>query len=326
VSNKKRILIIDGLNIFITNWIVNPTISENSGQPIGGVVGFIKILQKYIKSTKCSKVFVCWDSSKGSVRRKQIYKEYKENRKPIIKLNRFSKNMDESEVSDNKEKQQLRLISYLNEMPVSQFVEDGVEADDLIAYLCKTESLKDYDKVILSSDKDFYQLCDNSTIIVRPTQKEIHNKNTIKDKYKISPENFALARSIVGDSSDNIEGILGAGLKTIAKRFPFLIEDKKYFINNIIDYINRSEKQFKLFDQIKDNKDKLVLNFKITSLYPVQISFDSIQKIENKIKVEKIFLNVSKLRTMMMADGFESINWDGLFVNLRRIVLENEKR
>ena len=62
---------------------------------------------------------------------------------------------------------------------------------------------------------------------------EVLNKNMIVDKYGIHPTNFALARAIAGDKSDNLEGVSGVGLPTVAKRLPFLAEQKTYTLDAV---------------------------------------------------------------------------------------------
>ena len=62
------------------------------------------------------------------------------------------------------------------------------------------------------------------------------NKKRIFEQFEIHPTNFALARAIAGDKSDNLPGIGGAGLATVSKRFPFLSEEKSYTIQELVDY------------------------------------------------------------------------------------------
>ena len=95
---KNRILIIDALNMYYRAYIVDPSLSAN-GQPIGGVKGFLKILQKLCRQTKPDHVVVAWDG--GSSRRKSVNKNYKEGRKPI-RLNRSIRNLSENEEITNK--------------------------------------------------------------------------------------------------------------------------------------------------------------------------------------------------------------------------------
>ena len=153
MTSKKRVLIVDALNMYFRAYIVDPSLSTN-GQPIGGLKGFLKILQKLTRETNPDQIVVCWDGAGGSQRRKKIVKGYKEGRKPI-RLNRDIRNMSESEEIENKIWQQTRLFEYLNCMPIVQLMLDSVEADDIISAVVQHNSMKDYQKVIVSSDKDF---------------------------------------------------------------------------------------------------------------------------------------------------------------------------
>ena len=78
----KRLLVIDSLNMFFRAYIVDPSVSEN-GDPIGGMKGYLKILQKLLRETKPDKVIICWDGPGGSQKRRQTVKEYKAGRKPL---------------------------------------------------------------------------------------------------------------------------------------------------------------------------------------------------------------------------------------------------
>ena len=96
----KRLLIIDALNMYFRAYIVDPSLSTN-GQPIGGVKGFLKILQKLVRDTKPDEIAICWDGEGGSQKRKTKNKGYKEGRKPI-RLNRDIRNLSENEEIANK--------------------------------------------------------------------------------------------------------------------------------------------------------------------------------------------------------------------------------
>ena len=162
----KRLLVIDALNLMFRNYIVNPSLSTN-GQPIGGLKGFLQSLQKLIRETKPDQVVICWDGEGGSQRRKSKNKGYKEGRKPI-RLNRDIRNLTENEEVSNKIWQQTRLVEYLNELPIVQLMLPAVEADDIISVVVQHPSFAGWQKVIVSSDKDFFQLCDGETIVAAP--------------------------------------------------------------------------------------------------------------------------------------------------------------
>ena len=314
---KKRLLIVDALNMYFRAYIVDPSLSTN-GQPIGGLKGFLKILQKLVRETNPDHIVVCWDGAGGSQKRKSIVKGYKEGRKPI-RLNRDIRNMSESEEIENKIWQQTRLFEYLNCMPVVQLMLDRVEADDVISAVAQHSQFRGWQKVIVSSDKDFYQLCDDETIVFRPVQKEVLNKLNIIDKFGIHPANFALARSITGDKSDNLPGVGGAGLATVSKRLPFLSESKSYSIEEVLDYCRESENNLKVFQNIIEHEERVRLNYKMMQLYVPTISVQGRQKIDHSVEEFEYHFNKTEVRKMMIQDGFGEWNWNDLFQKLKNI-------
>ena len=140
--DKKKVLIIDGNNNYFRAYIVDPSVSTN-GQPIGGLKGFLKILQKLCREVNPNRVVICWDGKGGSQKRKAMNKGYKDGRKPI-RLNRNIRNLSDNEEIDNKIWQMTRLAEYINEMPVIQLLLDGVEADDLISAVANHHTMKGY--------------------------------------------------------------------------------------------------------------------------------------------------------------------------------------
>ena len=111
---------------------------------------------------------------------------------------------------------------------------EGVEADDVIAYVVQHKKYEEWEKVIVSSDKDFFQLISDDCKLYRPIQDQLVDYPTLVENFKIHPRNFALARSLVGDKSDNLPGVPRVGLKTVASKFPFLNESKQYEVEDIM--------------------------------------------------------------------------------------------
>ena len=226
--------------------------------------------------------------------------------------------MTAGEQEDNKNWQQERLIEYLNEMPILQSYVDNVEADDIIALASQSQLLSDYHKIILSSDKDFIQLCDDSTILYRPIQKEILNKKRILEQFEIHPTNFALARAIAGDKSDNLPGIGGAGLATVSKRFPFLSEEKSYTIQELVDFAEGVDSKLKVFKNVVEKQDLIEKNYKMMQLYAPNISAQSAQYIRRMLNNPELNFNKSGVRAMMIEDGFGAYDWNDLFALFKK--------
>jgi len=308
------------LNAYLRAYIVDPSISTN-GDPIGGIKGFIKILQRHVRETKPDQIIVVWDGPNGSRKRKTIDKNYKEGRKPI-RLNRAFHNLTDDEELHNKMWQQSRLIEYFNNMPIMQFMLPEIEADDVIAYITQMPRYKGWQKIIISNDKDFMQVCDDETILWRPTQNEILNKDRIIEKTGVHPTNMALARAIVGDTSDNLPGVRGAGFATVGKRLNFLSDSKSYTIDEVIEYCNKSSSKLKFFSNIVENQPLIEHNYKMMQLYAPQMSFQSKTYVKESIENFECEFNKTEIIGMMRDDGFGELNWEVLKENLNKISRE----
>ena len=323
-EKMKRLLVIDALNMYFRAYIVNPSLSTN-GQPIGGVKGFLGIMQKLVRETRPDEIVVCWDGEGGSQRRKAQDKNYKQGRKPI-RLNRDIRNLSESEEVANKIWQQTRLVEYVNQLPIIQVMLPAVEADDIISFVCQNKKYDSWQKVIVSSDKDFFQLCDDETVLFRPIQKQVLSSKRIVEEFGIHPTNFALARAIVGDRSDNLPGIKGVGLSTIAKRLPFLVEDKTYTIDAVVNHCETIDSDLKVYKTIAENKGVIEHNYKMMQLYSPSISVQGKNKLKYTIENFDTELNQTTFKTMMIEDGFGVTDFSDLFAAMKRIVANNAQK
>lgn len=318
----KRVLVIDMLNMYYRAYIVDPSLSSN-GQPIGGIKGTLKILQKLIRESRPDEVVICWDG--GSRKRRLVQKGYKHGRKPI-RLNRNIRTLSQNEEKENKMWQQTRLIEYMNNMPIIQLMKEDIEADDIIAFICKSGLYEGWQKIIVSSDKDFYQLLDDETVLFRPVQKEILNKKDIVERHEIHPNNFALARAIVGDRSDNLKGVPSVGLPTVSKRFPFLAEEKTYYLDDIIASCTETEERLKAHDRILESEGLIRENYKLMQLYTSTISAQKKREIKETIRNFLPEFNKTETIKMMLKDGFGEFNWNSLIQNFNKIVVEKNKK
>jgi len=319
----KRVMIVDALNMYFRAYIVDPSLSTN-GQPIGGLKGFLKILQKLTRDLKPDMVVICWDGPGGSRKRREIVKEYKQGRKPI-RLNRET-NLTENEELQNKIWQQSRLLEYLNQLPVVQYMFPEVEADDVIAYVAQAAQFEGWQKIIVSSDKDFLQLCDNETVLFRPIQKKVHNRTNVVEEYGIHPKNFAVARAIAGDKSDNLKGIRGAGLPTIKKRLPFLEENKNFSLEEIVEYCREfrpnDKRRPKFYEAVTSNEEIIRLNYRLMQLYDPSLSLQAQNKIEYGFENFAYDYNRTEFIKMMNEDGFGVFNWNDLYAAMNRVSVD----
>ena len=318
----KRLLIIDALNMYIRAYIVDPSLSTN-WQPIGGVKGFLKILQKLVRDTKPDEIAICWDGEGGSQKRKTKNKGYKEGRKPI-RLNRDIRNLSENEEIANKIWQQTRLAEYLNELPIIQLVLPAVEADDIISVVAQHPLYNGWQKVIVSSDKDFFQLCDNETVVFRPIQKEIVNQKSLVEQYGIHPKNFALARAIAGDKSDNLPGVGGVGLPTVSKRFPFLAESISFGTDSLLIHAEENKGNVKAYTRVIEHQDLIRDNYRLMQLYTPSLSVQGRKKIDYALENFEPELAKTNVKMMMIEDGFGAVNFIDLYAAMNKIVADSK--
>jgi len=312
----KRLLIIDGQNMFIRNYVMSPQLDAN-GNPIGGLTGFLRSLQKEIRRAKPDRVVVAWEGPGGSQSRREKNKNYKVGRK-APKLNRAYNFATPEEERENKYEQVIRLTEYLENLPILQLSVENVEADDVIAWLCHCHEYSTWQKLIISSDKDFIQLCDDKTVLIRPGKnEEVLNKNKVIEQYGIHPRNFAWARAMVGDKSDNLEGVKGLGLATVSKRFSFLSENRDYTLDDILAHAKNNKNKVKAFQKVAENEEIIASNYEIMQLYTSTISPQGVHKLKYAIQNDGITLNRTQIRTMLLKDGIGTLNIDELMLMLR---------
>ena len=295
-----KILIIDGLNTFIRVFSIYPT-QNDDGIHIGGIVGFLKSLGHAIRTIQPTRCIIVFDGKGGSSRRRKMFPGYKNNRKPTLRKNRvglYSANTDEKR---NMIIQFQRIIEYLENLPITVLSVDNVEADDVIAYIGKQVYNKPENKiVVMSTDKDFLQLVNGRISVWNPTKKTMYHPEQVEKDYGIPSHNFLVYRMLDGDVSDSIPGIQGWGLKTIAKKLPMIMEDKKLEVKDLVEYSKNQEG--KIFKNLLDNVGQLDLNYKLMQLDEVDISGSIKMKVVDIIKEPIQQLVKFKFQKMFMED------------------------
>jgi DNA polymerase-1 len=177
--------------------------ATRGGLPTGAAFGFTNTLLKLLKETKPAYLGVVFDS-RGQTRRHQIFEEYKANRPPM---------------DPNLAVQLEPIREIVKSLGLKLLEKPGFEADDIIASLCHLAVSENRSVVIVSGDKDFYQLLAPSVSMYDPSP----NKNSamtlesFKERFGIEPEAFLDVQALMGDSSDNIPGVPRVGEVTALK-------------------------------------------------------------------------------------------------------------
>ena len=276
-----RVLILDGLNLFFRNFAMMNMVNPD-GIHIGGLGGFFRSLGAMIRQTNPTSVYVVFDGAGSTINRKNLLSEYKETRN-LQRITNWEAFDSLEEEHDSKIDQIVRIIQYLKLLPVKTTILDKVEADDIIAVLAK-KLVKKHNSTcfIVSSDKDFLQLVTDKIIVYRPMEKEYYTPKVIEEKIGLLPSNFILHKTLLGDNSDNIQGIKGLGAKGIFKKFPEL-KTKNLTLDDIFDISARKFKEHVVYSRIVQEQDKIETNYKVMDLSVPMIDDRGKEHIDNLI-------------------------------------------
>jgi 5'-3' exonuclease len=286
---------------------------SGQGHHIGGTVGFLKGLRLLTEKLTPSRVVVVWEGG-GSPRRRAIYPDYKSGRRPQ-KLNRYY--TDIPDTYQNRDYQLALTIEALNHVPIHQIYVGDCEADDVIAYSCRY-MYKDRDIVVVSSDKDLYQLIDDRVTQFSPGQKKFITSEIVKDKFGVYPQNMSAIRCFIGDPSDGLSGVKGAGFKTMVKRFPSFSLDEPVLIEDIIEEaIEKSaESKVKVYRNIADEKTIVRRNWKLMYLDISNLSGTQIQKIQSSVESYEPQKNKMELMRLLTRESVQDFDVDSFFMSL----------
>lgn len=284
IGYNSRVLIVDALNTFMRSYAAIPTLDDD-GNHIGGMAGFMKSLGFAIRNFKPTRVVLVFDGKGGSQRRRKIYKEYKANRKPPTRLNRsYDMTTDEQE-RENMKYQLVSLVEMVECLPVSILALDNIEADDTIAYMSELVTKNGGTSIIYSTDKDFLQMVNENVKVYNPVKKKTFDIDVILETYGVHPDNFVFFRSLLGDKSDNIDGIKGAGEKTLLKYIPeFADPTVEVNLNLIEQKYTDIKKKPKVIESILDNSSIVNRNLQLMNLRDVDINIDAKMKILHKFE------------------------------------------
>jgi DNA polymerase-1 len=197
-----KIFLIDAHGFLHRNYHALPKLATSKGEEVGALYGFVNWLLKFLKEYEPQYVAACFDSKYPTFRH-VFYPQYKANRPPT----------DETLV-----KQLITAREAAGSLGLKVVAKDGVEADDIIASITKTALNNNFEVIMITSDKDSYQLLgDNVKIWSGGVKDKPCGKDICKDKFDVDCAYLTDYLAIVGDSVDNVPGITGLGPKTAAE-------------------------------------------------------------------------------------------------------------
>ena len=275
MENRKKYILVDGQGLLYRAFYALPQLTTTYGQIVNAVYGFTMILIKLLEEEKPEYMTIAFDTPVPTFRHKE-FKEYKAHRKK----------MPDELIS------QIPLIKeIINNYNISIYSKEGYEADDVIGTLAKEAEKRNFDTIIVTGDKDAFQLISAHTKMMATikgvTEVKIYNEEDIRKKYGVGPEKIVDILALKGDASDNIPGVPGIGEKTA------LALIKEYgSLENILNNSDKIPKKF-LREQIKKYENQIKMCKRLATIIkevPMEYDFDSFKvKCPNYEKLWKIF-------------------------------------
>ncbi len=231
----KTLTIIDTFGFFFRNFYALPNLRNKDGFPTGLITGFANFIYTLREEHETDYILFALDA-KGKNFRHDIDPNYKANRSPA---------------PEDLKTQLPVAISWIEKMSFKSFLQEGFEADDVIAAATKFAKEHDIKVRIVSHDKDLYQLIeDGKVVIYDPIKRQEVDREKCFEKFGVYPERVGDYLAIVGDAADNIPGVKGIGAKG-AKKLIDEFGDVQSIYENIENVSNpRSQK---LLEESRDN-------------------------------------------------------------------------
>ena len=279
----KKLVLIDGnsiMNRAFYGIMGSKALTTKDGKYTNAIYGFLAILFKLLEEEKPEYIAVSFDLKAPTARHK-LYEGYKANRKGM----------------PNELAEQMPIIKeILKYMNIDIVEKEGYEGDDIIGTLSRYGEEKGLEVIILSGDRDTFQLATDNVKIHIPrtkagkTETEIFDREKVKEVYGIEPKQLIEVKGLQGDTSDNIPGVPGIGEKTA------LTLIKKYeTIDNLYKKLEAGEADLKgkQKEKIEENKELAYLSRtlgKINTQVPIEDTLDELKTEEwDKTKVLEIF-------------------------------------
>jgi DNA polymerase-1 len=255
---QKTFVIIDAMAIAYRGYFafINNPLKNSKGEPTSAVYGFMNQLIKIIEDTKPDYLAIATDSKEKTFRHER-YEKYKSSR---------------TEMPEDMIPQIKRITELVNALEIPLYILPGYEADDLIGTVLKKTEAMGLKSFAVTPDKDYVQLITDNVTIIQPARSGneivIMDKEKAIEKYGFEPPYMVDYLAMVGDSSDDIPGVVGIGPKTAT---PLI---KKYgHLENIYNHLSEIKEGTR--KKLEANKENAFLSKELATIHTeVPFNFD----------------------------------------------------
>src|SRR5436853_1317483 len=201
MTRSPDLVLVDGSSYVYRAFHALPPLSNSRGEPTGALLGVLNMLLKFLKDYQPRRIAVVFDAP-GKTFRDELFTEYKAHRPSM---------------PDELRSQIEPLMEMIRAQGLPLLRVPGVEADDVIGTLARRAAQAGQQVLISTGDKDMAQLVDGSITLINTMNNAVLDRDGVKAKFDVYPEQMVDFLALIGDSSDNIPGIDKVGPKTGAK-------------------------------------------------------------------------------------------------------------
>jgi DNA polymerase-1 len=267
----KKLFLIDGNSLLYRSYYAIQRLSTSQGFPTNAIYGFISMLRKITEREKPQYIGVVFDA-KGPTIRHSAFKDYKAQRKP----------MPEDLVV------QVPVVKKVLQALNIAFLEfERYEADDVLGSLAQRASAQNILSVIVTTDKDLFQIVDKKTTVYNPAKELYFDEKKVKEFFGVFPSQVIDVLTLCGDPTDNIPGVPGIGEKTSKS----LINDFGS-LENLLKNLDKLRNP-RLKEKIEQNLEQLELSKMLVTIekeMDIKFNLDEFRLTEpNYQEVTKLF-------------------------------------
>lgn len=278
--NKSTLFLIDTSSYLFRAYHALPYLSTSKGMPTNAILGFTNMLLKVLREYRPEYIVAVLDSKEPPFREK-IFAEYKALRPPM---------------PEDLKVQIPHVLELIKALGIKTIEKSGYEADDLIATIVEMTKNSGIRIVVVTGDKDMYQLVSENVFILDTMKDIMVTPEGVKKRFGVPSSQIPELLALIGDSSDNIPGVRGIGIKTAQK-----LLNEFGSIENILKNIN-SIKQDSLRQALTESDEQLKVNKLLINLnkeIDIQFNLEDYKQGEiDRSALKKLFIEYEFYRLL----------------------------
>ncbi|MGI9271113.1 MAG: DNA polymerase I [Woeseiaceae bacterium] len=272
------LVLIDGSSYLYRAFHALPNLANSHGEPTGALHGVLNMVNKLVRDESASHIAVVFDAP-GKTFRDDMFADYKATRPPM---------------PDDLRSQIEPILEVIKAMGLPLLQVKGVEADDVIGTLCRRAAAAGLDVLVSTGDKDMAQLVNDKVTLVNTMSDSIMDRDGVKEKFDVYPEQIIDYLALVGDTSDNIPGVPKVGAKTAAKWLNLfdsadgIVEHADDISGKVGESLRDNIEQLRLSQQLATIKLDVELPLSIDELQPSPADTADLKKIYGRYELRTL--------------------------------------